>query len=607
MPVKQPLLSVQDLTVAFPSSDTPVLRGVHFTLEAGEILGICGESGSGKSLTALSLMNLLPPEAQVSGSLILQGRELSRLPEAEWRKLRGDKLALVFQDAQTALNPTMRIGRQVEESLVIHHPELPPPERQERVRHLLTDLGLPETDLLVRAYPHELSGGMRQRVGLALALINQPDLLLVDEPTTALDASLQKQLLRLLADYREQSGHGLIFISHDIRLVRHLCDRVLIYYAGQIVETGPVDQVLSRPGHYYTQGLLAAMPGQKDRQEPLWEIPGTPPDQEKIESEEGCLFAGRCPGKKPICLQQKPPFQCVGEGHRAACHFAVSLSREQPQKPPEVVTKRTSTPKDQLPTPYLKVEHVSHSYTSRDPEQEAELVLRDINFRIYPRQFTALVGESGSGKSTLARIISGQMKPLQGQVYLAGQEITRMSRAERRQADLGIQMIFQDPYSSLHPRQKIGRQVEEPLLLQKWGTRQQRRDQVIAMIEDVGLNKEVLERYPEDLSGGQQQRVAIACALITHPKLLIADEAVSALDLSVQAQILNLFRQLRRKQQFACLYISHDLDVVRYLCDRVVVLYRGQICEEDKTERLFRHPQHPYTRHLLDASGYFAF
>lgn len=622
------LLRVEKLRISFPKDQGLVVSDLDLSIAEGEILGICGESGSGKSLTALSLLGLHGPDALVEGSIYYQGRELSSLPEAEWRKLRGQDLALVFQDAQTALNPTMRVGKQVAEGLHIHQPQLSKAEIKDRVQKLLTDLGLKNVPQVMRAFPHELSGGMRQRIGLAVGLINAPHLLILDEVTTALDPSLQKSLLQLLRQIHDQTGQTTIFISHDIRLVKEFCERVLIFYAGEKVEAGPVRDVFANPAHVYTKLLLDALPGNAGPSGTLVEIPGRVPSSQELaqimaEKEPPCLFANRCPLVIPKCWSEKPPLKDLGNGHKAACHLAEGLyasswarERQARQRADERVKTKaklsadqitiekkpaasTTTTAPEMPTPYLLVEGVSHSFGGR--RHREDWVLQGINFRIYPRQFTALLGESGSGKSTLARLVSGQLRPLEGNIYLDGREIAHMSRKERRQAQLGIQMIFQDPFSSLHPRQSLARQIEEPLILAGEKDPIVRQEKVLQMMEDVGLHPDLADRLPQDLSGGQQQRVAIACALVTKPKLLIADEALSALDLSVQAQIINLLQQLRQKQDFACLFISHDLDVVRYLCDRVAVLYQGRICEENKTERVFNDPQHPYTKELLNS------
>lgn len=631
------LLKVEKLSVSFPKDQGRVVSDLDLTLEEGEILGICGESGSGKSLTALSLLGLQGDDALVTGNIYYRGKKISDLPEKEWRKLRGQELAMVFQDAQSALNPTMRVGKQVAEGLRIHQAQLSGEVVRERVEQLLEALGLKNVAQVARAFPHELSGGMRQRIGLAIGLINAPKLLILDEVTTALDPSLQKSLLELLRQIHDQTGQSTIFISHDIRLVREFCERVLIFYAGEKVEEGPARDVFANPAHVYTKLLMDALPGDAGANTSLVEIPGRVPSSQELsailaEEAPPCLFANRCPLVIPQCWQEKPALKDLGHRHRAACHLAEGLyasswarerqarQRAEERKPEEEhMPTEEHKPADEpsqaslssdplteeahkaaeMPTPYLLVEGVSHSFSGRRERQD--WVLRGINFRIYPHQFTALLGESGSGKSTLARLVSGQLRPLEGNIYLDGREIAHMSRKERRQAQLGIQMVFQDPFSSLHPRQSLARQIEESLILAGEKDPAARRERVLQMMEDVGLHPDLADRLPQDLSGGQQQRVAIACALVTKPKLLIADEALSALDLSVQAQIINLLQQLRQKQDFACLFISHDLDVVRYLCDRVAVLYQGQICEENKTERVFSNPQHPYTRELLAA------
>ena len=636
MTKKKSILAVKNLRVGFEPDYKSLLEGVEFEIHEGEKLGICGESGCGKSLSALSLIQLLPSNAKSSGEILLDSGEgaenLMSKSEPEWRKIRGKDIAMVFQNAQQALNPLQRVGKQVEECLRIHQPQMQRAERQARVLEIFKRVELENPEGVMQAFPHELSGGMRQRVLIAMSLVNHPMLLLADEPTTALDISVQERILELLERFNDEDRLAILLISHDLRIVRRFCDRALIYYAGEIVEEGPVEEVFGNPGHVYTKLLLEAMPEKANPMEELTEIPGRVPSSQEIQKHHEaqnppCIFADRCPHRKPECLEGSPERVEISPGHFARCVLAKpSKAVESTREERKTRSKRANfdslngtsvrsagsgKAKDKatldekfakMPTPYLMVEDVCHSFPPRRRGEARHQVLKDVDFRIFPGQFMGLVGASGSGKSTLAKLITGQLKTQGGHIYLNGREISGLSPRERRKAKLGMQMVFQDPYSSLHPLQSVGRQLEEPLRIHTKFNQEERREKVWQILEDVGLDPGLASRKPRELSGGQLQRVAIGCALITKPKLLIVDEPTSALDLSVQAQILNLFGQLRRRLDFACLFISHDMDVIRYLCDRVAVLHEGEIVEEDKVSRVFANPKHPYTAALLEQS-----
>lgn len=665
------MLEVRGLTVAVGVErrpPLPVVRGVDLTLRRGEVLGLVGESGTGKTLTALALMGLAPPGAQVGGSVRLLGEELLGLPVRELARIRGRRIAMVFQDPLHAFTPVQRVGDQIAEALRIHHHPRPRRESaQRRAVELLDFVGVPRPGWAARAYPHQLSGGMRQRAMIAMAMANNPDVLVADEPTSALDVTVQAQVLEALADARRETGAALLLVTHDLGVVAGTADRVAVLYAGRIVETGPVEAVLTRPRMPYTLGLVGSVP-RPDARSPLTPIPGTAPAPGT--ADPGCAFAPRCPLAEPDCVTSD--IQLLGvdspsraglagiDAHESACRrirlvsqrTAVELfppsgevgggargegglegpallspgdgdpesrSRALPSAPGGRAPKtqgRTTPPVagggypgtvglPAPPTPelVLRVTGLAKSYTppsGRRRRERAVVAVEEIDLEVRRGETLALVGESGAGKSTALMEIVSLVAPEAGVVEILGQDVARLTRRTARLLRGAVQIVPQDPMSSLDPRMPVGDIVAEPLYARRV-PRDVVASRVPRLLSQVGLDPTDAERYPHQFSGGQRQRVAIARALAVEPALLLLDEPVSALDVSVQAQILDLLLRLKRELGPAYLVVSHDLAVVRQIADRVSVMYAGRTVETGPVDEIFDAPRHPYARALLSA------
>ncbi|MEV6975898.1 ABC transporter ATP-binding protein [Kitasatospora sp. NPDC093806] len=587
-----PLLAVDGLDVRF--GPVHAVRDVSLTLDRGECLAVVGESGSGKSVTARTLVGLTAaggraPAAVTARRLAFDGLDLTALTETEWRGVRGRRIGLVLQDALVSLDPLRTVGAEVAEPLGVHR-LAGRDEAPARVRSLLERVGVPEPERRAAQYPHQLSGGLRQRALIASALAAEPDLLIADEPTTALDVTVQAQVLDLLDELRRQ-GTALLLISHDLSVVARLADRVAVMFGGRIVETGPTARLLAAPRHPYTRALLAAVPGARTRgtrlaPEPLG-LPAPEPG--------GCPYAARCAAADPTCRTVLPPV----DAHGARCwHPATAaLTVREPAPAPAPSDSRSDPllPDPLLPDPLLAVDRIGKSYAGRP-------VVREVSFRIHPGETLGLVGESGSGKTTAARIVLGLEGPDTGTVRLAGRPWSELTERRRRADRLRIQAVQQDPLGSFDPRFTVERVVAEAVARAGVPRGTERRRRVAELLDQVGLPTALLTRRPTELSGGQRQRVAIARALAPVPELLVCDEPVSALDLSVQAQILDLLTDLRRDLGLALLFISHDLGVVRHLADRVAVMKDGRLVETAPADRLFDRPADPYTRQLLAAT-----
>ncbi len=524
------LLNIKNLKIAFKNSDVQdgffvttteqeVVHGLDLTLEKGQIIGLVGESGSGKSVSSLAVMHLLPEDAEITADeMTFDGIPLLAQTEAQWQALRGDRIAMVFQEPMTSLNPVLTIEKQVEEGLLLHEAEIYKDDKEacrKRVLEVLAEAGLSHPEELLSKYPHQLSGGMRQRVMIAIAMINRPELLIADEPTTALDAATQEIILELLQYYRETYKTAILFISHDLSLVARLCDRVLVLKNGDVVERGTKEEVFLHPQKEYTKRLVAAARGKQLA------------DTDKAENENN---------SRPL-LQLKN---------------AVIQYRE-----------KTFFGKEMITT-----------------------AVKNVSFELYPGEILGLVGESGSGKSTISKALTGLLSLTEG-------ELIRAEGVDRPR------MVFQDPYGSLNPAKKIGWILEEPLKIQGGFTKKERKRLVIEALKEVELKEVHAKRYVRELSGGQRQRVAIAAALIQKPEIVILDEPVSALDVTVQGQILELLFRLKKEHGISYLFVSHDMNVIRRVCDRVLVLYRGELVEEGRTADVFERPTHPYTKELL--------
>lgn len=567
------LLTVRDLCVKFGAFT--LVRNVSFAMARGERIGLIGESGSGKSLTTTALMGLLPEGLSASGAVNLAGHRenLIGAPDAAMRKIRGRDVAMVFQEPLTALNPLMRVGAQVAEIMTVHKTVASRREARAKAVAMLASVKLPDPAEAARAYPHQLSGGQRQRVMLAMSLANDPALLLCDEPTTALDVTVQRQVLDLVLESVTERGTGLLFITHDLAVVANMCTRVLVMNKGIVVEEGRTEDIFSRPKHAYTRGLLAAS------------------DMEATDNDGRLFTVTSAAAYEPLTV-------AALAARAAAKDVAVASAGEGP-----VITEADPEPT----APVIAVTGLTRTYL-RDRAslfgKPAEVqALKDVTFVVRPGERLGVVGESGSGKSTLLRILAGLDRPSSGSAVVAGNEVAGATERSLVQLRQQLQIVFQDPMGSLNPRMRVLDIITEPLLVPgRTETATQRRAMAEAMLDAVGLGPETLDRYPHQFSGGQRQRISIARALICRPRVLVADEPVSALDVSVRAQVLNLLADLVDDYQLTLVFVSHDLAVVRHLCDKVVVMRDGEIVEAGDTESIYQNPQHPYTQKLVASS-----
>jgi peptide/nickel transport system ATP-binding protein len=593
----RPLLEVTDLRISIPTEAGLIeaVRGVSFSMEARDTLGVVGESGSGKTMLALAAMGLVPGAAKVSGSIRLDGRELLSCTPAQWRSIRGARVSMVFQDPMTALNPMYTVGWQVAECIRLHE-RVSRSAAWRRAANLLGDVGLPQPGQLARRYPHELSGGMRQRVVIAMAIANSPQLIIADEPTTALDVTVQALILDTLRTIREQTGAALLVISHDLGVLAEIAERIMVMYAGRGMEIGSARDVFADPRVPYTAGLLASLPPVDRRMDRLAAIPGIPPTG--IGYGAGCAFAPRCPLAAEPCAAD-PPLLPVAAGHLAACHFAgqpVALS--QPEAGYRVAAR---APAPQPGAAVLTVRDLTKNFRVRGSGFRSYATVQavsGISLDLEPGRCLGLVGESGCGKSTVARLLMRLEQPTSGSIKLDGTELTGLDDGALRPFRRDMQMVFQDPYSSLNPRLSVGEIVGEPFTVHKMAGRAVRVRELLAA---VGLDPGAAVRFPSEFSGGQRQRIGIARALALEPRVMILDEPVSALDVSIQASILNLLRDLQRQRDLAYLFISHDLAVIRQVADEIAVMHLGLIVEQGPAEAVCGHPAHPYTTALLSA------
>jgi peptide/nickel transport system ATP-binding protein len=589
------ILRARDLAVSawLDGAAVPVIRALSFDLGPGKILGLVGESGAGKSMIGRAIAQLLPPGfAITAGALSFENQDLLRMARARRRALLGRAIAFIPQAPLTALDPVMTIGRQFDEHLV-RVGLRSRTKRHEQAVAMLSAAQLPQASELLTKYPHQLSGGMCQRVLIAMAFASNPRLVIADEPTTALDATLHPQIVRLIADMQKEHGTAVIFITHDLRLAAHVCDDVIVMYAGRAVERGPARSVLSVPAHPYTRCLQLANPSMMERRT-LYVIPEQMPSLRELRLISGCHFAPRCPVAVEDCRRADPPDVAVGTDHVSAC-FRTQTTQQ-------IVTPHSAIPRaTAVERPLLQVDGLAKQYAGDRWFGAVRRVaaVRNVSFSVAENEFVALVGESGSGKSTIAKLLVGLERPSNGRILLDGRDLTGATRALRSAV---VQMVFQDPQSALNPRRRVASIVTQALEASgRVASSEERRERARILLPEVGLPTDFATRFPAQLSGGQRQRINIARALCSLPKLLVADEIVSGLDVSIQAQILALLGRLRSELGFAMLFISHDLSVVRHLCSRVLVMYRGEIVEQGRTEAVFSDPQHPHTRALLSS------
>jgi len=592
-------LQARKLTIAATLDGTlaPIISKLSFDLAPGKILGLVGESGAGKTMIGRAIAQLLPPGfAVTSGSLMFDGKELVSMPPAQRRALLGRSIAFIPQAPMTALNPVRTIGAQFDEHLA-RLGQRNAEERREHAVSMLAAARLPRGEDLLAQYPHQLSGGMCQRVLIASAFASHPRLVIADEPTTALDVTMHAPILRLIADMQREHGTAVIFITHDLRLAAQLCDDVIVMYAGRALESGPARAVLSKPAHPYTRCLQLANPSLTERRA-LHVMPEQMPSLRQLQSMTGCRFAPRCPIVTDECRRVEPPDTEVATGHFAACLHADRAARIDTAPKSHNATLRVDRN-------VLEVQSLSKVYRANRGllgGSSTVTAVRGASFTIYENEFVALVGESGSGKSTVARMLAGLEQPSGGRIVFNGEDITDPAMRERVRQAGSLQMVFQDPQSALNPRRRIASIVTQAMEAGSRHARwEARRERAAALLAEVGLAGDFGSRLPGQLSGGQRQRINIARALCQIPKVLIADEIVSGLDVSIQAQLLNLLARLRDELGFAMLFISHDLSVVRHLCSRVLVMYRGEIVEQGPIDEVFANPQHPHTKALLSS------
>lgn len=603
-----PLLRVSDLCTDITTRRGVVhaVDGVSLHIEAGETVGLVGESGCGKTMTAMSLVRLLPPGGGItSGSIQLEGRDLVPLSERQIRTVRGHQVGVVFQDPMTSLNPTMTIGRQITEAVRLH---LGASRRQAYARavEVLGLVGMPRPRERIDEYPHQLSGGMRQRAMIAVALSCEPRLLIADEPTTALDVTIQAQILELLDELRYRLGMGMLLVTHDMGVIAGHADRVMVMYAGKIVESASAGEIFSAPRHRYSEALLQSVPTlDQERPRRLSSIPGVPPDL--IHPPIGCRFAPRCSYATDECRELEPRLDGETGDHRYACFH--------PRPVQTTVLAHATTEDDQLlpvqtdgrgdASALVSIADVSRRYSTGAGllrrGTESVIAVSGVSFTVARGETFGLVGESGCGKSTLGRLIVAMERPDEGSVLIDGAAFGSLPKAQQRQRRREVQLVFQDSYSAMNPKMRISSIMRDPLRVQKLGTPAEQRTRVTHLLDSVGLPRAVADRFPHELSGGQRQRVGFARALTLNPKLIVADEPVSALDVSVQAQILNLMRSLQEEFGLTYIVISHDLSVVRYIADRIGVMYLGHLVEIGPSDAVYRQPAHPYTAGLLDS------
>jgi peptide/nickel transport system ATP-binding protein len=596
------LLEVTDLRTEISARDGRVVPvdGVTFSLEQGEILGLVGESGSGKTMTGMSIIRLLPHGASITaGSVKFDGRELTGLDDTALRRLRGGDIALISQDPMTSLNPTRTIGSQLREAYRIHT-GASYRAANERAAEVLGLVGMPRPSERLSDFPHQLSGGMRQRVMIAIGLLCEPKLLIADEPTTALDVSIQAQILKLIDSLRARLSMAVMLITHDMGVIAGHADRVAVMYAGRIVEQADTFTLFTDPRHRYTEALFESMPTlELDSTAQLAVIPGAPP---RLTGRGGaCRFAPRCRFAEEDCRTEDPPTTEVRPGHLHACLHP----REDTSAPAVVTARHEAAEITDADKTLLELTDVSKEFRvrSRGLFQRAGVLhaVSGVSLTVFPGETLGIVGESGCGKTTMGRMMVGLERPSAGSVIFDGHDIGAMRVPEFRIRRRDLQMMFQDSWAALDPRMPVSSLIAEPLAAQHVGSRAERRAAVAELLDAVGLPADAGRRYAHEFSGGQRQRIAMARALALHPRIIVADEPVSALDVSVQAQILNLMRRLQARYGLTYVVIAHDLSLLKYLADRIGVMYLGRLVELGRSSDVYGAPRHPYTAGLIES------
>jgi len=562
------IIEVNDLKVSFLRQKQwfEVVKGISFSVSKGEIVGLVGESGSGKSVSSLAIMGLLPEKySKINGGSILfydnvkeSTIDLAHLEEKKHQQLRGKRIAMIFQEPMTALNPVQKCGKQVLEMILLHNNHFSSKQSKERVLELFREVLLPDVERIYNSYPHELSGGQKQRVMIAMALSCNPDLLIADEPTTALDVTVQKTILDLLKSLQEKYGIGILFITHDLGVIKQIADRVIVLYRGEIVEQGKVNDVFFHPQHPYTKGLIASRPPTNQRPKHLLTVAD--------------FLDGNIPKLDYVSVDER------------------KINHEALYSQPSLLKVKN------LVVEYIVDKNIFGKVTKK------VIAVNNVSFDVYKGETLGLVGESGCGKTTIGRAILQLIEAASGQIEFEGIMLNEISEKQLRAIRKKIQIIFQDPYSSLNPRLPIGEAIQEPMRVHKlYNSEKERKEKVLELLEKVGLERAHYNRYPHEFSGGQRQRIGIARCLALEPEIVICDESVSALDVSVQAQVLNLINDLKRDFNFTCIFISHDLSVVKYMSDRMIVMQSGNIVEYGDSDSIYSNPQTSYTKRLISA------
>jgi peptide/nickel transport system ATP-binding protein len=600
------LLTVRDLSVSFPTDggELHAVRGLSYEIAPREVVAMVGESGSGKSAAAMAVIGLLPEYASVSGSAVMDGRELLGMPDADLSKIRGRRIGTVFQDPMSALTPVYTVGDQIAEAIRVHNRDVSKADARRRAVELLDLVGIAQPERRARAYPHELSGGERQRVVIAIAIANDPDLIICDEPTTALDVTVQAQILEVLRTARDVTGAGVLIITHDLGVVAEFADRALVMYAGRAVEAASVPDLYADRRMPYTAGLLGSVPRLgAPRGERLVPIAGAPPSL--VAMPPGCPFEPRCPLAVAECLAAEPALLAVGPGHSAACIRTDQVAGRSAAQIYGVATDAPEYEDSGQPEVVLRVRDLSRTYrltkgvVFRRQIGEVRAVDR-ISFEVHQGRTLGIVGESGSGKSTTLHEILELRAPQSGSIEVLGNDVATLTPTRRRELRRDLQVVFQDPVASLDPRLPVFDILAEPLGANGFD-KNATNHRVAELLEIVGLRRADASRYPGEFSGGQKQRIGIARALALQPKILALDEPVSALDVSIQAGIINLLLDLQREFNLSYLFVSHDLSVVKHLAHQVAVMHRGAIVEYGDSEQVFTDPADEYTRRLLAA------
>ena len=556
---KSHLLSIKNISISFLSNkiEKEIIRDISFHLNSNEILGIVGESGSGKSVSSLAILGLLPKRISkiTQGSILFEGQDLTKITSKEFQNIRGNEIAMIFQEPMSSLNPSMTCGKQVQE-IILQHTNLSKKQAQAETLELFEKVKLPNPNRVYKAYPHEISGGQKQRVMIAMAIACKPKILIADEPTTALDVTVQKEIILLLKQLQAEQNMSIIFISHDLSIVSEISDRILVMYQGDIVEQGPVEQIFKNPEHTYTKALINSKPSLDVRLKRLPTIKD---------------FMNKTTDRSIVSNEDRKEFH------------------------DNIYSK----------APLLEVINLEKTYLSKSgwfSKAESFKAVNQVSFKLYEGETLGLVGESGCGKSTLANAILLLDQATSGSILYEGKDITKLSKSDTRKLRKDIQIIFQDPYASLNPRIPVGRAIMEPMKVHGIGASdKERKELVLDLLEKVGLDNSFFNRYPHEFSGGQRQRIGIARAISLQPKLIICDESVSALDISVQAQVLNLLNDLKENFEFTYIFISHDLAVVKYMSDQLIVMNQGQIEEMDDADIIYNSPKKDYTKKLIHA------